>query len=119
MQLVTRNHFAGVLEKHRQYWDGLIGNPDFDSAAAKLSGAQVQPERAKAEEAGWAEDAHRQHSWYASLTQTAGTARRRHGLTRRRSSSKKFNKTVTCCGSFCSASLACTDTKRLPSGVKS
>ena len=60
MQFLARNHLAGVLQQHRQDLDGLIGNPDLDSVAAKLSRAQIQLERAKAEEAGWAWDAHRQ-----------------------------------------------------------
>ena len=60
MHLLARNHLAGVLQQHCQYLDGLIGNPDLDSVATKLSRAQIQLERAKAEEAGWAWDAHRQ-----------------------------------------------------------
>jgi hypothetical protein len=42
--------------------NGLIGNLDLDSVATKLSRSQIQLERAKAEEAGWAWDAHRQQS---------------------------------------------------------
>jgi hypothetical protein len=74
MHFLIGNHLAGVFQQHRQDLDGLIGNPDLDSVPAQLSRSQVQLERAKAEKAGWAGDAHRQHSWWASLTQTAETA---------------------------------------------
>ena len=52
MQFLPRNHFAGVLQQHRQDLDGLIGKPDLDSVSTKLSRSQIQLERAKAEESG-------------------------------------------------------------------
>src|ERR1041385_8309102 len=59
MHLLARHHLPGVLQQHRQYQDGLIGNPDPDSVATQLSRAQIELERIKAEEADWAWDAHR------------------------------------------------------------
>jgi hypothetical protein len=51
-----------VLQQHCQHFNGLIGNLDLGSVFTKLSRSQIQLERAKAEEAGWAWDAHRQQS---------------------------------------------------------
>ena len=69
MQLLPRHDLTGILNQHGQDLNGLIGNSDFDSVAAQLTGAQIQLKRTKADETNRASHAHG-NSWRKSLAYT-------------------------------------------------